>query len=104
MTRMKDVNHTNPTDPRNVFGELFRRGPSTVADGGTPTGTPQSTDDVDAERDAAAERDSDAETDESSASTKTAEQMKDISHTAADEDRNPNRVWSRGSEDEVQEE
>ncbi|MFC7167592.1 hypothetical protein [Halospeciosus flavus] len=33
---MREVSHTNPDDPRNVFGELFRRGPSTVADGVSP--------------------------------------------------------------------
>ena len=87
MTRMKDVSHTNPTDPRNVFGELFRRGPSVVADGGTPAGKPRPEN----------ENGEDAETERT-------EQMKDISHTAADDDRNSNRVWSRGSADEVREE
>ena len=88
MTRMKDVSHTNPTDPRNVFGELFRRGPSTVADGGTPAGETRSEDETA------------TETEEQKR-----ERMKDISHTASeDDDRNPNRVWSRGSADEVREE
>jgi|GEM_PF-3025616 len=86
MSRMKDVQHTNADDAQNVFGAYFRRGPTTVTDGGTPTETP---------REGAADEAADEQGSES---------MKDISHTAADEDRNPNRVWSRGSEDEVQEE
>jgi hypothetical protein len=79
MTRMKEVSHTNPQDPRNVFGELFRRGPSTIADGGEST----------------------RDTDDATESDRT---MKNVSHTVDDETRNSNRVWSRGSADEVDEE
>ncbi|MFB6125547.1 MAG: hypothetical protein ABEJ59_06275 [Halanaeroarchaeum sp.] len=36
MTEMGDISHSHRDDPRNVFGELFRRGPGTATDGGEP--------------------------------------------------------------------
>ncbi|MFB6069812.1 MAG: hypothetical protein ABEJ76_02205 [Halanaeroarchaeum sp.] len=31
---MDEVSHAHREDPRNVFGEMFRRGPDATADGG----------------------------------------------------------------------
>ncbi|MFC7201534.1 hypothetical protein [Halospeciosus flavus] len=75
---MREVSHTNPDDPRNVFGELFRRGPSTVADGGQSA---QSADERTSGE--AVSREENERT------------MAEVSHTASDAP-DVNEVWERG--------
>ncbi|WP_259517949.1 hypothetical protein [Halanaeroarchaeum sp. HSR-CO] len=43
---MGEVNHSHRDDPRNVFGEMFRRGASTTTDGGRRTTDAESMADV----------------------------------------------------------
>jgi len=40
---MNQVSHSHADDPRNVFGEMFRRGASTTADGGDRETIPRTT-------------------------------------------------------------
>ncbi|MFB6134693.1 MAG: hypothetical protein ABEJ55_06875 [Halanaeroarchaeum sp.] len=46
---MRSVNHSHHADPRNVFGEMFRRGSSTAADGGQQSGANEAMRNVDHE-------------------------------------------------------
>jgi len=79
---MRDVSQRNPADPENVFGRVFRRGPTVATDGGEREGAD----------------------DESEAERPPSEQtMKDVDQTPPDEADSANRVWERGGEPPVPE-
>ena len=81
---MRSVSQRNPADPENVFGRVFRRGPTVATDGGEREGA-EGTEETDEER---------------SPSRQT---MKDVDQTPPNESDSPNRVWERGGEPPVPE-
>ncbi|AHG04576.1 hypothetical protein HALDL1_13990 [Halobacterium sp. DL1] len=81
---MRSVSQRNPADRENVFGRVFRRGPTVATDGGQREGA-ESAEDDDEERSPGEQT------------------MKDVDQTPPDEAEGANRVWKRGGEPPVPE-
>ena len=79
---MRSVSQRNPADPENVFGRVFRRGPTVATDGGEREGADETTE----------KRPPGEQT------------MKDVDQTPPNGSDSPNRVWERGGEPPVPEE
>ncbi|WP_232702735.1 hypothetical protein [Halobacterium wangiae] len=82
---MRSVSQRNPSDPANVFGRVFRRGPTVATDGGEREGAEDADEETDEERSPAEQK------------------MKDVDQTPPNEADDVNRVWERGGEPPVPE-